>query len=244
MRLAPRIAGMLVGLAAVAGALLLRFQSRESSLKGRVDKGAPSSSVTPGSAIKPSDVPRSARPLTRSFPAEAEIKKWKESLDEAEVELSSRQNVEPSKNRIRSEGELAKARLAELFVRAGINVEQYSNSVGSARMNLLRAPRLQAALMGALQVATDFPLFWDKVHGRGDREKWLSPVYRRSVRDWVSMDPTTFLGGRIRFVSKTEYLPYAGVDMAVSSVAVSEPARLIEWAWQRRMPCRLLAATS
>ena len=121
-----------------------------------------------------------------------------------------------------------------MFKKGGVNLEEYPNIVGPARINLLRSPRLQAELLAALRTAGAAQLSWDKVHGGPESSKWLSPVYRRAVRDWVMMDPTAYLGGRIRFASKAEYLLYAGVDMAVYNLAISDAAKLVEWAWPRR----------
>ena len=153
---------------------------------------------------------------------------------QAEQEIRALNDRVSPDNQVRSDFEPAESRLENLFRKAGVNVEEFSNIMGPEKLKVMRSPRLQSELLGALRAAGATRLYWDKVHGGPDPERWLSPVYRRKVRDWVVMEPRSFLGGRIRFVSKAEYLPYAGVDMAVCHLVLSDMGPLIEWMWLRR----------
>lgn len=234
MLFAPRVIGIVFATALVAGVLLLFLNLRKPPHEpGTARTELPTDATQPLVAKSP-QASRSAEGSPRALPSALEIARWKDSLDRAEEEIRALRGTVPPENQIQSDGELAELRCEEMFTRAGVNIERYPNTQGAEWLNVLRSPRLQSELLGALQAASAAHLLWDKVHRGPDPERWLSPVYRRTVRDWVMMDPTVFLGGRVRFISKIDYLPYAGVDMAVYNIAVSDPALLIEWAWQRR----------
>ena len=170
----------------------------------------------------------------RAISSERKIAVWKDPITRDEEEITRLQNGFPAEERIRSSVEFGEEKLAEAFKRGGVSIEQFSDFSREEKLNVLRSERLQRELISMLQNAAGTRLLWDQVHAVSGPEKWLSPVYRRTVRDWVRMDPTAYLGGRIRFASKAEYLPYAGVDMAVMHLALADAAPLVEWAWSRR----------
>lgn len=165
------------------------------------------------------------------------LESWKASLANAQAEFSELWNALPDRERYQRSSDVGYKVSQDVARDAGITDADWERAKQAGEdgfLGLVRSPRYQQAAMDKFLQIANIPLQWDKVHRCAEPEKWLSPVYRIISSDYVRLDPSVFLAGRIQFVSNDEYLKYAGADVLVVHLALARSERLLAWVAERR----------